>query len=103
MKERQLIKQIKEYLGNEGVEVYKYFGSVYGIKGFPDLFGFIPGNPAGIFFIECKVAPNKPTILQTNFLKRVKQKGAIAFVAYSLNDVKQNLDQYMYLSQLYKC
>jgi hypothetical protein len=60
-------------------------------KGFPDLFGFLPRS-GRIFFIECKVKPNKPTPEQVNFLHVARSLGAIAFVAYSIEEVEHALD-----------
>lgn len=60
-------------------------------KGFSDLFGFLPRS-GRIFFIECKVKPNKPTSEQVNFIHVVQNLGAIALVAYSVEEVEQALD-----------
>lgn len=60
-------------------------------KGFSDLFGFLPRS-GRIFFIECKVKPNKPTPEQVNFIHVVQNLGAIALVAYSVEEVEQALD-----------
>lgn len=42
--------------------------------------------------IECKAGKNKPTPAQEHFIREVNEKGGIAFVAYSLDDVIKELD-----------
>jgi len=98
-KERDLIKQIKNWLESKGVLVWKFHGSVYGIKGFPDLFGILPGvygssqfNGGGRFLaIEVKLPGKKPTVLQMTILKRISKHGGFAFWTDSLEKVKQLL------------
>lgn len=38
--------------------------------------------------IECKIKPNKPSLLQEAYLEEVRKRGGIAIVAYDLNDVE---------------
>ncbi|WP_302121808.1 VRR-NUC domain-containing protein [Acidaminococcus fermentans] len=54
-------------------------------KGRPDLSGFLP-TTGRMFFIEVKVKPNKPTEDQLNFIHMAKSSGALACVAYSVDD-----------------
>ena len=37
--------------------------------------------------IEAKIKPNKPTALQEAYLEEIRNRGGIAIVAYSLEDV----------------
>lgn len=94
MKESKLIKEIKDWLEEQGCLVWKYHGSVYGIKGFPDLFGMLPHVP--IFFaIEVKVPGNKPTPVQNKVLTQITSHGGVAFWADSLETVKTELSPYI--------
>ena len=52
-------------------------------KGFSDLFAVKDGR---VYFIECKVKPNKPTPEQLNFIERMIQQGCAAGIAYSVEE-----------------
>ena len=52
--------------------------------GFPDLVGVIPPTGRAIY-IEVKAAGKKPTTIQANFLELLREKGAVAFWADSLD------------------
>lgn len=54
-------------------------------KGYSDLSGYRIGDGRAVY-IECKVAPNKPTPEQAAFLARAQADGAIAGVCYSVED-----------------
>ena len=54
-------------------------------KGYSDLSGYRIGDGRAVY-IECKVAPNKPTTEQETFLARAREHGAIAGVCYSVED-----------------
>lgn len=53
-------------------------------KGFSDLMGVLPDGRA--VFIEVKVHPNKPSREQLNFIAVMQKQGALAGVAYSVED-----------------
>lgn len=53
-------------------------------KGHPDLYGY--RNDGRIFYVECKVHPNKPTKEQKQFLKIAKENNCLCGVAYSVDD-----------------
>lgn len=54
-------------------------------KGYSDLSGHRIGDGRAVY-IECKVAPNKPTPEQETFLARAREHGAIAGVCYCIED-----------------
>jgi hypothetical protein len=58
-------------------------------RGFADIVGVLPGGRA--LFIEVKTGKNKTTIYQDYFLEEVKKQGALAFVAYSIEDCEYQL------------
>nr|DAL33546.1 MAG TPA_asm: Nuclease [Caudoviricetes sp.] len=60
-------------------------------KGHPDLYGFMP-QTGRAFYIECKVKPNKPTPEQEQFIKTAQNLGALACVAYSVDDALKMLN-----------
>lgn len=53
-------------------------------KGHSDLYGFRPDGQ--IFYIETKVKPYKPTAEQLNFLRVMRESGALAGVAYTVEE-----------------
>lgn len=53
-------------------------------KGTSDILACIRGR---FYAIECKLSGNKPTAHQQDFLDRAATAGAIAIVAYSIEDV----------------
>jgi hypothetical protein len=58
--------------------------------GFSDLIAVLPPHGQSVF-IECKRPGKKPTATQIAFLSKMKDKGAIAFVATSIEDVQKAL------------
>lgn len=95
MKEKDLQKSIKDYLELKGylvikaptAGIYKHDTGRYiplGRKGISDLIAL----KKGIFYaIEIKVPGNTPTLEQQEFLQEVEQKGGVALLAYSIDDV----------------
>lgn len=63
----------------------------YGIKGQPDIQGYLKDGRA--LFIECKSRTGKVTPEQKEFLERAEKHNAVAFVARSVSDVFAVLDQ----------
>jgi len=57
--------------------------------GFSDIFGVMKNGRA--LFIEVKAGKNKPTKLQEIFLEEMKQQGAVAFWANSIEQVEKRL------------
>ncbi len=88
MKEKDLVKKIKDYLTEKGYIVFKYHGSIYGEKGHSDLYGVCPGGRA--FFIEVKTPKNFPTQLQSLFLERMGKAGALVGWADNVEQVRNN-------------
>lgn len=60
-------------------------------KGHSDLYG-IEKRTGRCFYIEVKVAPNKPTPEQVQFLATVHKAGALGCVAYSVSEALQIFD-----------
>lgn len=104
--ETALIRQIVEYLEYRGAVVTRVNAGLRVIqaqggddkanrrvfrgaeKGTSDVIGCYRGR---YFAIEAKVAPNKTTAAQDNFLEKVRAAGGIACVAYNLDDIDQAL------------
>lgn len=93
MKEAQIVKKIRDWLKAEGALVFKYHGSVYGIKGFSDLHGVLPCGRA--FFLEVKVPGKKPEPFQQAFLDEARRFGAVTGWADSLDKAKELLSIHM--------
>ena len=60
-------------------------------KGHSDLYGIEKGT-GRCFYIEVKVAPNKPTPEQIQFLAAMRKIGAMGCVAYSVGEALQIFD-----------
>lgn len=94
--ESALMQDIIKALYDKGYKVFRInTGSVIDKKtgrrfstgtpaGHPDLYGYLPGGR--IFYIECKVKPNKATEKQQAFIEDARKRGALAGIAYSVKD-----------------
>lgn len=102
MKEAKLKKAILDLLklfgiyawNNRNVGVYdrrrgKYIPAP--CRGVPDIIGVLPGGR--MIAIEVKVGRNKPTIWQEMFMSELEARGALVFVARSLDDVINVLER----------
>lgn len=102
LKEQEIQKQILEYLKLKNVFCWKH--NVAGIRksngsyipsgevGVSDIIGLLPN---GTFLaIEVKRPGNKASFFQDSFIQNVLQNKGIAFVAYSVEDVINNLKFY---------
>lgn len=101
MKEKNLLKTIQIYAGQQGWIALRLnsgkawqgqyvAGSLINLKaielcpkGTSDLLIIMPNK---IAFIETKIHPKKPTPEQVNFLKIIRELGHIGEVVYSLED-----------------
>lgn len=60
-------------------------------KGTSDMLAISPSGQA--VFIETKVHPRKPTAEQLNFIRVMREQGAIAGVVYSIDELKELLNK----------
>lgn len=58
-------------------------------KGFPDL--IILTDKGQAIFCETKIHPRKPTLDQIKFINILRERGFLAFVAYSLEEFIENV------------
>ena len=87
MSEQKLQAKIIKWLQSQGHYVFKTI--VCNRNGIPDIIGC---TTSGRFFaIEVKYGANKASKLQDWNIKEIKQRGGIALVAYSLEEVKQSI------------
>lgn len=106
MKESDLKRQILDILklygiyawNNRNVGVYdrrrgKYIPAP--CRGVPDIIGVLPGGR--MVAIEVKVGNNKPTIWQRLFMAELETRGALVFVARSVEDVINVLEREGYV------
>jgi hypothetical protein len=93
MNESQLLYEVMRELGRFGYVVRCNAGSIKlpsgkrfrGLPpGFADLMLIMQGGR--VAFIECKVGKNKPSEEQERFIKRMREYGHLAGVAYSVAD-----------------
>ncbi len=86
--ETKLQKSIQEYLKSLGAYCFKVHGSVCMRAGIPDIIACHCGHFIGI---EVKDGDNKPSALQEAHIRQIRKAGGIGFVAYSVEDVKEEL------------
>lgn len=100
MKEQPIQKAILDYLRLRGILAWK--NSNVGIfnrktgayipshtRGVSDILGVLPGGR--FLAIEVKAKYRKPTEEQYAFMENINKRGGLAFVAYSIDDVEENL------------
>lgn len=87
--EKHIENQIKRYLDRLGVWYAKIHGSMYQKAGIPDIIACIDGKFVGI---EVKRPGGIVSSLQQFNIDEIHRSGAVAFVAYSVEDVRQQLD-----------
>lgn len=87
--EARLGRTINEWLTKQGHFVFKVHGSAMMMAGLPDLIACVDGAFVGI---EVKMPGNKPSIRQLYVHRRIERSGGKIIVAYSLDDVKKELE-----------
>lgn len=105
MSEQRLVNEIKSYLNGQGHFVWRNNSGVTrssytnkagirrdrawrsGVRGASDVIGL--SKDGRFIAIECKVGYNKPTDSQSEFLREVSERGGIAAVVYSLDELKE--------------
>lgn len=87
--EKQIENQIKRYLDSLGVWYMKVHGSMYQKAGVPDIICCIKGKFIGI---EVKRPGGIVSPLQQFNINEIHRSGGVAFVAYSVEDVRQQFD-----------
>jgi len=88
MSEKRIEHQIRNYLNSLGAWHIKTHGNMFSKAGTPDLIGSLRGR---FIAIEVKQPGGVVSPLQEAHIKLIRQAGGIAFVAYSLEDVKREL------------
>lgn len=87
--EKKIENQIKTFMRDElGAYVVKYHGNRFSQAGVPDILACWNMLFIGI---EVKAPGEEPTPLQKHNIKQIIKAGGIAFVAESLEQVKENL------------
>jgi len=89
--ETKLQKAIQEYLKSLGAYCFKVHGSVYMRAGIPDIIVCHCGHFIGI---EVKDGNNTPSALQEAHGRQIKKAQGIFIVAYSVEDVRKELEKW---------
>lgn len=71
-------------INKRGIKSDRFFRA--GMTGSSDIIGI--AKDGKFIAVECKIKPNKPTLLQNEFLQNIKDRGGYAIVAYDLCDVE---------------
>ena len=77
--EKQYENKIKRYLKERGCYCVKYFGCSYSTSGTPDILSCVNGY---FLAIEVKAQTGKPSELQLEKIKQIREAGGFAYVAY---------------------
>jgi len=91
--ETAITRQIRELLKLMRVPHFKHWGGPMGEKGIPDIIGTLPGETGrgrGLF-IEVKTPRGSVQVEQDEFLARMRNAGAVAFVARGPSDLISKL------------
>jgi|SaaInlStandDraft_3_1057020.scaffolds.fasta_scaffold24566_1 Holliday junction resolvase len=97
MNEQQLQKKIQDYLKKQGVYCFKTIST--NRSGIPDIIACVP--PLGTFLaLEVKVGKNKPSALQLHHVNEINKAGGKAHVVWSLEEVKDLLEQNDFISDI---
>lgn len=76
MRERDVVKDIRDELGRRGAFAMKYHGTVYGVAGHSDLYGVLPGGRA--FFLEVKRPGGRTSKVRLARQKAFRDRAAAA-------------------------
>ena len=86
--ENKVKKAVQEYLDSLEAYHFKVHGSIYMRAGIPDIICCYKGKFIGI---ETKDGHNKASELQLAHIRQIRKAGGIGFVAYSVENVKEQL------------
>ena len=75
--EAKVKEKVKKQLTQLGIYYTMPVSGGYGYSGVPDILACYKGRFVGI---ECKAKGNKPTLLQSKHIERIKLAGGLAFV-----------------------
>lgn len=88
--EKDIVNSIMQYLKTlDGCFAYKHHGGQYGPAGIPDI---ICCYKSKFVAFEVKQPNGRVTKLQEIILHKIRDAGGVAYVVYSLNDVKEILE-----------
>lgn len=89
--EKTIENQIKKWLESNGYWWMKVHGDMFQKSGVPDILACINGKCVGI---EVKRPGGVVSELQKYNIEKIQAAGGVAFVAYSVEDVRVNLDRF---------
>lgn len=90
MSEKRIEHQIKQYLDSIGAWHIKTHGNMFSRAGTPDIVACLNGR---FIAIEVKRPGGRVSPLQMAHIKLINQAGGVAFVAYSLEEAKKNIEK----------
>lgn len=112
MKEKLLVNAVLQYLNMRGAYAWRQnsgavsgeytnkqnitrrrFVQFNGAPGCSDVLGILPGGRA--IAAECKIRPNKPTMLQLQFLEHVSSRGGLAIVVYDIDEFVRGIEPHL--------
>lgn len=100
MKEKVVVKKIRDYIKSLNGISYKTTGGVYCERGASDLMICLNGHT---ICCEVKLPGNKPTPVQVQWMNQWQKIGALCIVAHSLEEFKQELLKSNFLKETQNC
>ncbi|MEI3596880.1 MULTISPECIES: VRR-NUC domain-containing protein [unclassified Oceanobacillus] len=91
MSEKRIENAIQRYLDSLGAYHIKNHGSIYSRAGTPDITACVNGK---FVAIEVKQPGGVVSPLQAAHIELIRKSGGAAFVAYSLEEAKENLKEF---------
>lgn len=92
MKEKAIEKRIKEYLKTiDGLFYWKVFSGMYCTAGIPDIVICYKGQ---FIALEVKTPDGKPTVLQDETIKKIREAGGVAEVVRSVEEVRKIITKF---------
>ncbi len=87
--EKDITAQIRAYLKFKGIFHYKAWQGLGSTKGLPDIVGVLPSGRA--LYIEVKTEKGRISDYQESFLSALQENNALAFIARSIEDVREKI------------
>ena len=92
MKEKTIEKRIKEYLKTiDDLFYWKVFSGMYCTAGIPDIVICYKGQ---FIALEVKAPDGKPTALQIETIKKIREAGGVAEVVRSVEEVREIITKF---------
>jgi hypothetical protein len=91
--EKEITSEIRGYLNFKGIFHWKVWQGPMSKGGISDILGILPQGK--LLAIEVKTRKGKASPNQQAFIEIIKNRGGVAFIARSVDDVRGELENYI--------